>query len=245
MATVKTDGLVLRYANYGENDRMLTLLTPEHGLLSTSARGCRKAASKRLAATELFAAGEYMLHAKDDRFTLSSFALQQNYYPIREDIDKLSHGVYWLNLAEAVAQPGQEARRLFKMLLLSLAVLAYGEMPCRALTAVFLMQFAGLSGFSPSLDRCARCGAELPETISYDAHAGGICCDACARNGTPLTAEDLLWLREAQAKGAFVLAGRRELPCAGNIAAAETPFAVLRAHVEQRLEKIIVSGRFL
>jgi len=246
MKTIKTDGIVLRYANYGENNRMLTLLTPEMGLLPVSARGCRSAKSKNLPAGELFSAGEYMLHVRDDRHSVASFHLQQNFYAIREDFDKLAHGVYWLNLAEAAAQPGEEARRLFRMLLLSLAVLCYGDIPYRSLTAIFLMQFAMLQGFAPRLDGCARCGVVMAERMFYDVDAGGVCCADCAWHGADAVSEgELAWLREAQAKGAFVLAGQREQPQAGDSGTAEGPFRWLRGHVEHRVERRIVSSRFL
>lgn len=235
---------MLRHANYGENNRMLTLLTPQ-GLVSASARGCRKASSRLLTATELFAAGEYMLYEKDGHHTLRGFQLQQSFYPIRTDIDKLSHGVYWLNLAEAVAQPNEDTSRLFKMMLLSLAVLAFGDLPCRPLTAVFLAQFAMLSGFAPRLDRCARCGGALSASMAYDVQAGGVCCASCVQNGIQLAPSDLLWLQEAQACGAFVLAGRRPLPQPADGAEAERAFLILRSHVEERMDRRIASGKML
>ena len=158
MGIVRTDGIVLRHVNFGENDRILTILSPTLGLVTVSARGCRKATSRMLSASELFTAGEYLLYEKEGRFTLSSFSLQENFYPLRNDFTRLSHGAYWLALCEATAQPGEDCARLFKMLLLSLAVLTYGELPERPLTAVFLMQFSALAGFEPCLDVCARCG---------------------------------------------------------------------------------------
>ena len=245
MSSIKTDAIVLRYANYGESDRMLTLLSPTMGLLSVSARGCRKATSKSLAASELFTAGEYLLYQKGERYTLSSFQLQENYYPIRLDVDKLAHGVYWLNLCEAVVQPWEDCSRLFKMLLLSLAVLAYGELPLRALTAVFLTQFAMLQGCAPRLDRCSRCGKALSAPMRFDVELGGACCAACTQGGLPLHETTLAWLKEAQDKGAFVLAGRRELPQTPSKYAAEEAFNIMRAHVEHRVDKHISSGRFL
>ncbi|MDR0929179.1 MAG: recombination protein O N-terminal domain-containing protein, partial [Oscillospiraceae bacterium] len=57
MSSIKTDAVVLRAANYGEGDRMLTLLSPTWGLVSVAAKGCRKATSRLLSATELFATG--------------------------------------------------------------------------------------------------------------------------------------------------------------------------------------------
>lgn len=243
MSNVVTDAVVLRNANYGESNRMLTLLTPD-GLMSVSAKGCRKPTSKMLAASELFAAGEYVLYQRGDRYTLTSFQMQQNYYPIRTDIDKLSHGVYWLNLCEAAAQPCEDCHRLLKMLLLSLAVLAFDDLPPRALTAVFLIQFAGLQGFSPRLDACIRCGKPLTTLMRFDAALGGACCAGCAERGTPLSIEALAWMREAQAKGAFVLAGRRPLP-QGSAETVDEAFTHLRAQVEHRLDRQITSGKLL
>lgn len=245
MSSVKTDAIVLRYANYGENDRMLTLLSPSMGLVSVSAKGCRKATSKTLAAAELFTAGEYLLHQKGERYTLSSFQLQESFYPIRNDVDKLAHGIYWLNLCEAATQPCEDCSRLFKMLLLSLAVLAYGDLPVRALTAVFLAQFSMLQGFAPRLDVCGRCGKPLGGALRFDAEQGGVCCSTCTHRGEALSMETLYWMQEAQAKGAFVLAGRRELPNAAKDAVYEEAFFHFRKHVENRIDKRFTSERFL
>ena len=245
MPTVKTDALVLRHAGFGENDRMLTLLTRSLGLVSACAHGCRKATSRLLAASELFTAGEYLLHEKGGRYTLSGFSLKENYYPLRLDYARLSHGVYWLNLCEAVAQPGGDCARLFKMMLLSLAVLAYGETPPRALTAVFLAQLSLLEGFAPRLDVCLRCGRPLRAPMRFDVKNGGACCAACAPQSPELPEDVLAWLREAQAKGAFVLAGRREIPQPDHPQAAESAFALMRAHVEARVEKNMASAKLL
>lgn len=245
MSNIKTDGIVLRYANFGETDRMLTLLTPG-GIISVAAKGCRKVTSRSLAAAELFTAGEYLLYQKGERYTLSSFQLQENFYPIRMDVDRLAHGVYWLNLCEAAAQPDEDTSRLFKMLLLSLAVLAYGDLPPRALTAVFLSQFAMLQGLTPRLDRCIACGKEpAGDHLFFDAELGGICCEACGRRTQPLSQEALAWMREMQAKGAFVLAGKRTLPAGSTEAIEAEALGHFRAQVEHRLEKQIASGKFL
>lgn len=45
MPSIKLNGIVTRYADYKDNDRMLTLFTYEQGLVSCAARGCRRAKS--------------------------------------------------------------------------------------------------------------------------------------------------------------------------------------------------------
>ena len=44
--TLRTKCIILRRTNYGEADRILTVLTPEHGQLSVMARGVRKEKSR-------------------------------------------------------------------------------------------------------------------------------------------------------------------------------------------------------
>ncbi len=245
MSSVITDAIVLRHADYGETDRMVTLLSPGLGLLSVAVRGCRRAKSRNLPGTEIFASGEYVLDQKGERYTLTSFQAQEAFFPLREDMTRLAHGAYWLGLVEGASQPDQDATRLYKMLLLSLAVLAYSEVPPRPLTAVFLVQFSMLMGFAPMLTGCVRCGQEPRAPLRFDPDEGGVRCAACGGWGLALSEQSLAWLREAQAKGAFILAGRRALPIADMPEAAEEPFALMRAHVERRVEKHIQAAKFL
>lgn len=50
---VKLQAIVLNRVDYKESDRILTLLSPEKGKLTVSARGVKKQASKLRAGTEL------------------------------------------------------------------------------------------------------------------------------------------------------------------------------------------------
>ena len=53
-----TPGLVLREVKVGESDRILTILTPEHGLISASAKGSLRLKSKLFSACGLFCYSE-------------------------------------------------------------------------------------------------------------------------------------------------------------------------------------------
>ena len=51
---VKTKGIVLREVKTGESDRILTILTPDSGMISAAAKGAQRLKSKLFAATGLF-----------------------------------------------------------------------------------------------------------------------------------------------------------------------------------------------
>lgn len=61
MNFTSTQAIVLRSVDWRENDRILTLLTPDRGRVDVLARGCRKAKSPLMSASQLFTLGEYAL----------------------------------------------------------------------------------------------------------------------------------------------------------------------------------------
>ena len=64
MKQTEHTAIVLRYANYRDNDRMLTLFSPTKGRIEALARGCRKPRSPILNASELFALGDFELYER-------------------------------------------------------------------------------------------------------------------------------------------------------------------------------------
>jgi DNA repair protein RecO len=72
---IVTDALVIRHADYGDYDRMLTLVTPKHGRIEAVARGCRRLKSPLVNAAELFTSGEYTLFEKNGRLKFSAILI--------------------------------------------------------------------------------------------------------------------------------------------------------------------------
>ena len=61
MPTYQADAVVLRRLDYGEADRILTLLTREHGKLAAIAKGSRRAKARSGNSLDLFARSRMML----------------------------------------------------------------------------------------------------------------------------------------------------------------------------------------
>ena len=59
MPVICTEGIVTRYANYRENDRILSIFTIQHGRLDAKARGCRKPQSPLVNACQPFVFGQF------------------------------------------------------------------------------------------------------------------------------------------------------------------------------------------
>ena len=94
MVQTENTAIVLRHADYRDNDRMVTLLSPSRGRIDAIIRNCRKPKSHNLNAGELFALGDYMLIETGGHVTVTSVRLIETFYPLRIDYDRLTCGIY-------------------------------------------------------------------------------------------------------------------------------------------------------
>ncbi|MDR0840709.1 MAG: DNA repair protein RecO [Christensenellaceae bacterium] len=195
MASVTVCGIVLRYANYKDYDRILTLFTRERGVVSASARGCRRPGSKLLGASELFIYGEFVLFESRGKYTVDSCDVRERFYPLRENIDKFTAATYFLSLAGSASAKEQKATALFTLLYYALSFLAYGEQAPLDIALCFTARCLHALGYSPALTHCVRCGQDLRglPRMGFDPAAGGAVCGACLCQGdlpvTPLSLE--------------------------------------------------------
>ena len=239
MRQTERTAIVLRFANYRDNDRMLTLFSPTQGRIEALSRGCRKPRSPILNASELFALGDFELYQKGAHLTVISANLIETFYPLRQDFDRLAVGTYLLGVAEAYIQPGVPAQELFMLLLHTLSRLTFSDQEWKPLLAGFLLHYAACQGTKPRLMHCVRCGKRLTETeqVYFDQEEGGLCCHDCHTQGqTAVSAAQAKWMRRALETGAS--AWVNEADC-------YAPLTLLRGFVESRLDRPIKAGSML
>ena len=62
---VKVNGVILRAADYNENDKIITLLTAESGKITAAVKGVKKAGAKLRFAAQPFCFAEFVLARRD------------------------------------------------------------------------------------------------------------------------------------------------------------------------------------
>ena len=231
--------IVLRYANYRDNDRMLTLFSPTQGRIEALARGCRKPRSPILNASELFALGDFELYQKGAHLTVVSAQMIETFYPLRADFDRLSVGTYLLNVVENIIQPSVPAQELFMLLLHTLSRLTFTDQPWRPLVAGFLLHLSACEGFRPRLQHCVHCEKRLTEGEStwFDPVGGGLTCHDChTRAYTPVSAAHARWMRTMLQCGSASWVDSPEMIA---------PYTLLRGYVEARLDRPVRAAAML
>src|SRR5690606_27473744 len=110
MRQIVTLGIVLRRTNFKEADRIITVLTPDHGKVSVIAKGVRRAKSKLAGGVELFSLSEITyLPGRSSLSTLVSARLRTHYGSIVNDIDRTMYGYELLKLFNRITEESAEA----------------------------------------------------------------------------------------------------------------------------------------
>ncbi len=182
MPLYKTRAIVLKNMNLFETDRLVTLLTEDHGKIKCVAKAARKIKSRFGAGLEPMSQIQVVYFGKEnqDLYRLNQCDIQESFQSIRENERKLYSGIYFLELADIMLKEAHREQEIFNLVLETLKALKQNS-NAETLCRLFEMQMVSLSGYKPILTHCALC-KKLPESkwigFSYNNH--GIICGHCA-----------------------------------------------------------------
>ena len=104
MDYLTTRGLVLRTTEYKETDRILTVLSADHGLLTMKARGVRSNRSKLKGACQLLTYAEFTVGEAHGFSSITEATAIEMFPELRMDIELLALASYFAQLAEVLSQ---------------------------------------------------------------------------------------------------------------------------------------------
>jgi DNA repair protein RecO (recombination protein O) len=167
MNRVNTQGIVLSRTEYGEADRILTFLTPDHGKVSAIAKGVRKQKSKLAGGIELFSVSEisYILGRREIS-TLISTRLIKHYGNIVKDLDR-TNVAYELIKTINKATEDRPEQSYFDLLVALFESLDDKSIDLELIQAWSAAQLLRLGGHTPNL-RTQHGGKKLQAAEAYE-----------------------------------------------------------------------------
>ncbi len=175
----KADGLLLRAADYGENDRMVTLLTAERGKVSAAMKGVRKAGAKLRFASQPFCFAEYVFAERNGRMTVTEATLHDGFYGLRTELSTYYAAAAVVEVADVFSGGGLPSGPLLVAAVHALGGLERGETLPTLLN--FMLTALTFAGYPVSAAGCAGCGGEIDGNLYFDMSAGAFLCPACAK----------------------------------------------------------------
>jgi DNA repair protein RecO (recombination protein O) len=237
--------VVLRTYKLGEADRIVVLLTAEHGKVRAVAKGVRKTMSRFGARLEPMSHVRLLLYRS--RSTggsaldiISQAESVEPLSPMLASLDRASQGMAVLEAADQLALEREPNEQLYRMVVGVLRTIA--ERSSSVVVAAFFLKLLAAEGLRPELDVCVRCGegGEATQLVAFDLDEGGTLCRNC-RSGGPISPPALALLRQ-------ILGGRLndaldapESPASHEVTVLATK--ALEHHIERRLRAVAMFER--
>ena len=180
------EALVLGTLDYGDADRLVTLLTRGRGKLTAFAAGARKSRRRFAGALEpgtVLRARLVERHGSTVR--LDAVEVVNAFPRIRDELPRIARALYALELCRELLRDDEPAPELLTLAVDWLGRLDAGEAGPTSVLA-FELQALALAGLMPRFDSCAICGGPPGEAPRFDVDHGGAVCTGCgARSSAP------------------------------------------------------------
>ena len=226
MPLYRDEAIVLRTQKLGEADRIVTLLTRQHGRVRAVAKGVRRTRSRFGARLEPFDGRRRPAATRGASLDIVTQAETLAPYgdAIARDYAAYTAATAMLETAERLTEEREPAVQQYLLLVggAALAGRAASTTPGLVLDA-YLLRSLAVAGWAPSFHDCARCGAPGSAPGVQPSPAGGAVCPDCRPPGSAAPAPETLELLAALLAGDWVRRRRERRSGTAARAAAWSP----------------------
>lgn len=151
MNQIVTRAIVLTRTDYGEADRIVTMITPDHGKLRLMVKGARRVKSRLAGGVELFSVSDITYIAgRGEMGTLISARLTKHYGNIVRDIERVQQGYELIKLLNRATEDDTD-EAYFTLIERAFAALDEDSVPLLLTQLWFQAQLLGILGHLPQL----------------------------------------------------------------------------------------------
>ena len=237
MALYRDQAIVLRTHKLGEADRIITLLSRDHGRFRAVAKGVRRTKSKFGARLEIASHIDAQFYVGKSLDVITQVEGIENYG------DAISHDYQKWTVAHAIVEAAERfttnerepVRQHFQLVAGALKSLAHESYDSLLILDAYLLRSLAVAGFAPSTHDCSICNAPGPHRF-FSLVGGGSVCAQCKPSASATPEEKTLELMGDLLSGNWEQAISSELrnrrEASGLVA------AYLQWHVERGLRSL-------
>lgn len=202
MTLYRDEAVVLRTQKLGEADRIVTMLTREHGRIRAVAKGVRRTKSKFGARLEPGSYIDVQLYVGKTFDTVTQVEAIMNYgEAVSHDYQRWTVASAILETAERfTSQEHEPALQEFHLVVGGLKALAENRYDSSLILDAFLLRSLAIGGYAPSMTICSRCEKDGPHRYFSLVGGGSVCVD-CRPSACATPAPETLALMAALLSG--------------------------------------------
>jgi DNA repair protein RecO (recombination protein O) len=198
----RTPVIILNRRDFGEADRLLTVISPHHGKFDVIAKGARKPTSAKTGHVELFTVADMLIHKGRELDIATQAEMMESYLPLREDLQRGAYASYCAELLDRFTFEGEDdLGELYDLLKDTLQRMCERE-DLRLVARYYELHLLEFTGFRPELNECVFTHDPiLPEDQFFSYSEGGVVSPHAARHGvslSPISLNTLKFLRYLQ-----------------------------------------------
>jgi DNA repair protein RecO (recombination protein O) len=187
MPLIETESLVLKSYNLAEADKIVVLLTRDHGVVRGVAKGAKRLKSRFGSGLEPFSEikASYFERENVELVSIQKADLLKSHFTAAANPDFLQKFSYLSDILLAFAQPHDRDEKLYRMVRACVATAAEGEGRLQSVGAYFELWLLKLAGFLPDWKYCNQCRRNLEENEEANIQASfHLLCADCRRSNS-------------------------------------------------------------
>lgn len=171
-------GMVILASPVGEYDKRVVILTKERGLITAFAKGAKKPKSQFSASTRPFSFGKFTVYEGKNAYNLVNTEIENYFEEIMEDMDRISYGFYFLELAQYFGVENMESKNMLLLLYQSLRALIHPSLDNRLVRRIYELKMLCFHGEYPGMFECMKCGKK-EKLDGFSIVYNGVLCGNC------------------------------------------------------------------
>ncbi|OPZ22708.1 MAG: DNA repair protein RecO [bacterium ADurb.BinA186] len=180
LSSLKTNGIVIKRMDFGEADRILTILTERFGKIKAIAKGVRKSTSKLGGHLEPFMIVDFQLHEGKTFFTITGASIISEFPCLHAELPKMAKAYVAGELIDNFLHENEKSETTYKILTQMLELVENNEK--NFLINAFALKLIETSGFQPEFYDCVHCKEKITEGENFwDNLEGGVICEDCVQ----------------------------------------------------------------
>ncbi len=201
---------MLRTYKLGEADRIIVLLTREHGQVRAVAKGVRRTSSKFGSRLEPFMAVDLLLaHGRNLDVVTQAQTKGAYGHGIASDYGRYTAATAIAETAERLTDIGEAPGAQYALVAGAFSALSRDLHASELILDSYLLRALATAGWAPSFTACARCGAPGPHS-AFSAPLGGAVCPVCRPPGSASPSSATMALLGALLTGDWTVADASE-----------------------------------
>lgn len=174
-------GIIIREADYGENDKIINILTDREGIVSAIVKRAKNVKCNKGSIVQCFSYCHFSFYVGKNGYIVDDFEILELFWNIRNNLYNLSLAQYFSQLCFAFSPDSNSSGELLRLFLNVLFYVANGKKSLSVLKVIFEIRGCTICGYMPNLIGCVRCKSYDCKDMYFSVGDGILVCGKCLK----------------------------------------------------------------